>query len=151
MNEVLKKFFEKIVIVYLDEHLLHIHSVLERLREEKLLINLKKCSFAKKELVYLGFFVPSEGLKMDPEKVKAILEWTTPRSSIEVRSFHGLVSFYRKFIKNFSGICAPLTDTIRGDRKEFKWTIVAARSFELLKKKVTEQLVLALPDFNKVF
>ena len=84
MNEVLKKFLEKFVIVYLDdisifsktldEHLLHIRSVLERLREEKLLINLKKCSFAKKELVYLGFVVSSEGLKMDLEKVKSILE-----------------------------------------------------------------------------
>ena len=110
---------------YLDGNLLHIFSILERLREEKLLINLKKCSFPKKELVYLGFFVSLEGLKMDPEKVKAILEWPTPRSATEVRSFHGLVSFYRKFIKNFSGIYAPLTDTIRGDRKEFKWTTIA--------------------------
>ena len=89
MNEVLKKFLGKFVIVYLDdilifsknleEHLLHIRSVFERLREEKLLINLKKCSFAKKELVYLGFVISPEGLKMDPEKVKAILEWPTPR------------------------------------------------------------------------
>ena len=123
----------------------------ERLREEKLLINLKKCIFAKRELVYLGFVISPEGLKMDLEKVKAILEWPTPRSTTKVRSFHGLVSFYRKFIKNFSGICAPLTYTIRGDRKEFKWTAVAARSFELLKKKVTEQPVLALLDFRKVF
>ena len=130
MNKVLKKFLGKFVIVYLDdilifsktleENLLHIHSVFERLREEKLLINLKKCSFAKKELVYLGFFVSPEGIKMDPEKVKAILEWPTPRSSTEVRSFHGLISFYRNFIKNFSGIYAPLTNTIRRDRKEFK-------------------------------
>ena len=132
MNEVLKKFLGKFVIVYLDdilifrktldEHLLHIRRVLERLKEEKMLINLKKCSFVKRELVYLGFFVSSEGLKMDLKKVKAILEWPTPRSATEVRSFHGLVSFYQKFIKNFSGICAPLTETIRGDRKEFKWT-----------------------------
>ena len=129
---------------------MHICSVLESIREEKLLINLKKCSFVKRELVYLGFVVSSEGLKMDPEKVKAILEWPTPRFATEVRSFHGLVSFYRKFIKNFSGICAPLTDTIRGDRKEFKWTTTAARSFESL-KKVTEQPMLALPNFSKVF
>ena len=116
---------------------MHIRSFLERLREEKLFINLKKCSFAKKELVYLGFVVSFEGLKMDPETVKAILEWPTPRSATEVRSFYGLVSFYKKFIRNFSGICAPLTEMIRGDRKEFKWTTTTARSFELLKKKVT--------------
>ena len=88
---------------------------------------------------------------MDLEKVKAILEWPNPRSTIEVRSFHGLVIFYKKFIKNFSGICAPFTDTIRGDRKEFKCTTSAARSFELLKKKVTKQPVLALLDFSEVF
>ena len=79
------------------------------------------------------------------------MEWPTPRFATEVISFHGLVSFYRKFIKNFSGICAPLIDTIRGDRKEFKWTTLAARSFELLKKKVTKQPMLALPNFSKVF
>ena len=117
MNEVLKIFLGKNLIVYLDdilifsksldEHLLHIHSVLERLREEKLFIYLKKCSFVKRELVYLVFFVSTEGLKMDPEKVKAILEWTTPRSAIEERSFHGLVSFYRKFIKIFSSLLHP--------------------------------------------
>ena len=105
MNEVLNNFLEKNNIVYLDdslifrksldEHLLHICSVLERLREEKPLINLKKCSFVKKELVYLGFVVSIEGLKMDLEKVKVILEWPTPRYSTEVRSFHGLASFYR--------------------------------------------------------
>ena len=75
---------------------------------------------------------------MNPRKVKAILEWPTPRSVIEVRSFHGLANFYRKFIKIFSGICGPLTKTMRGDRKEFKWTIGADKSFNLLKEKVME-------------
>ena len=93
--------------------------MLEKLREGKLLINLKKCSFVK-ELVYLGFVVSTEGLKMDPEKVRAILEWPTPRSETEVRCFHGLASFYKKFIKGFSSICGPLIETMRGDRKEFK-------------------------------
>ena len=85
--------------------MMHIRKVFEKLREEKLLINLKKCSFVKKEPVYLGFVILAKGLKMDPEKVWAILEWPTPRSAMKVRSFHGLASFYKIIIKGFSGIC----------------------------------------------
>ena len=59
--------------------------------------------------MYLGFVVPLEGLKMDPKKVRAILEWPTPRSVRKVRFFHGIASFYRKFIRGFSSICGPLT------------------------------------------
>ena len=88
---------------------------------------------------------------MDPKKLKAILEWPTPRSATKVRSFHGLASFYRKFIKGFSSICGPLTEKMKGDRKEFKWTIGEDKSFSLLKQKVTEQPILALLDFNKMF
>ena len=111
MNEVLKRFLGKFVIVYLDdiqifsktkeEHLEHIRQVLQRLKEEKLLINLKKCSFMQEEIVYLGFVISTDGLKMDPEKVKAILEWPTPKNVVEVRSFHGLASFLRKIYKEF--------------------------------------------------
>ena len=88
----------------------------DKLREENFLINVMKCSFVK-ELLYLGFVVSAEGLKMGLEKVKAILEWPTPRSATEVRSFHGLASFYKKFIRGFSNICGPLTKIMRGVRK----------------------------------
>ena len=96
----------------------------------------------QEEIVYLGFVILANGLKVDPEKVKAILEWPTPENVGEVRLFHGLASFYRKCVRNFSCICAPLTKTMRGDRKEFKWTTGAARSFELLKKKVIMNLII---------
>ncbi len=85
MNEVLREFISKLVIVYLDEilvynrskeeHVRHLNYVLQRLQQENSLLNLKKCSFMKEELVYLGFVVSAEGLKMDLEKIKAIMEW----------------------------------------------------------------------------
>ena len=71
-----------------EEHLRHLKLVLRTLQKEKLLINLKKCSFLKKELVYLGFVVSEEGLKMDSDKVQEILVWTVPRNAYEVRIFH---------------------------------------------------------------
>ena len=105
----------------------------------------------KKGLIYLGFVVSEEELKMDLDKVQAILSWPIPRRALEVRSFHGLASFYRKFIKNFSQICAPIIDTFKGSRKPFKWTEAADRNFKLLKKKINEKPILALPSFDKVF
>jgi hypothetical protein len=111
---------------------------MRRLQQEKLLINLKNSSFMKTELIYLGFVVSSNELKMDPKKVKAIKEWSPPRSMFEVRSFHGLSSFYRNFIRYFSGICAPMMDTIKKKHKSFKWTDEAKRRFNILKEKITE-------------
>jgi hypothetical protein len=105
----------------------------------------------KKELICLGFIISSNEFKMDPEKVRAIREWLLPSSIFEVRSFHGLVSFYRKFIKNFSGICAPMMETMKKKHKSFSWIEEAEKSFKVLKEKITEQLILVLPDFGKTF
>ena len=83
--------------------------------------------------------------------MQAILNWSVPRNSYEVRIFHGLASFHRKFIKNFNQICAPLIDTFRGSKQPFQWTEEADRNFKLLKKKITENPILSLPSFDKVF
>jgi hypothetical protein len=161
MNEILKYFIGKFVVVYLDdilifsktkeEHLRHLKLGMRRLQQEKLLINLNKSSFMKTELIYLGFVISSNELKMDPKKVKAIKEWLSPRSMFEVRSFHGLASFYRKFIRDFSGICAPMMDAVKKRHKSFKWTKEAEKSFNTLKDKVTERPILVLPNFEKTF
>ena len=101
--------------------------------------------------MYLGFVVSKEGLKMDPEKVQEIWNWPTPRSVFEVRSFHGLASFYRKFIRGFSQVCATIIETIKEINQPFQWTEVVDINFNLLKKKITEEPILALPNFEKVF
>jgi hypothetical protein len=161
MNEILKYFIGKFVVVYLDdilifsktkeEHLRHLTLVMRILQLEKLLINLKKSSFMKIKLIYLGFVISSNELKMDPEKVRAIVEWPSPRSMFEVRSFHELARFYRKFIRDFSGICAPMMDTVKKKHKYFKWTEEDERSFNTLKEKITERSILALPNFENTF
>ena len=101
--------------------------------------------------MYLGFFISKQVLKVDPKKFKEIMEWPSPKNVIEVRSFHGLASFYRKFIRNFSHINAPMLETIRKNNQPFMWTKEAERSFQTLKRKVSEQLVLVFPDFRKPF
>ena len=78
---------------------------------------------------------------MDPEKVKAIVKWPSPRNVFEVRIFHGLSSFYRKFIINFGNINAPIIETIKKIKQPFKWTAEAEINFKLLKQKITEKPV----------
>jgi hypothetical protein len=157
MNEVLREFIGKFVIVYLDdilifsktkaEHLKQLAIVMKKLQWEKLLINMKKSSFMKTELIYLGFVISANELRMDPDKVEVIKNWPSPRNVFEVRSFHGLASFYRKFIRNFSGISAAMMDTVKKWHKSFQWIVEAERSFNLLKRKITEQPVLVLSGF----
>ena len=123
MNHVLRAFIGRFVVVYfddilvysknLDEHINHLHCVLGVLRKEKLYANLKKCSFCMDKVVFLGYVVSAKGIEVDEEKVKAIKEWPTPKSITEVRSFHGLASFYRRFVKDFSTLAAPLTEIVK--------------------------------------
>jgi hypothetical protein len=161
MNEVLREFIRKFVIVYLDDilvfsktmakNLKHLATMMQRLQQEKLLINMKKSSFMKTDLIYLGFIISTDELRMDPDKVEVIKNWPSPKNIFDVRSFHGLASFYRKFIRNFSGISAPMMDTVKKRHTSFHWTKEDEKSFNLLKRKNMEQPVLVLPDFQRTF
>ena len=82
-------------------------------------------------------------------KIKVIVEWSESRNIREVRSFHGLATFYRCFIRNFSTIMTPITDCLK--REDFEWTRAAAKVFREIKKRMTEAPIMRLPDFTKVF
>ena len=160
MNHVLRAFIGKFVAVYFDdiliysknltEHFDHLCDVLSVLRSEKLYANLKKCAFCMEKIVFLGYVVTAQGIEMDEEKVKAIWDWPTPKSVSEVRSFHGLASFYKRFVKDFSTIAAPLNEVVKKS-VGFKWGEEQELAFVLLKDKLCSAPVLAFPDFTKAF
>lgn len=123
MNQALRPFIGRFVVVYFDdilifsttleEHLGHLRDVLLALRKEQLFIAKQKCEFGVSQVLFLGYVVSSAGLRVDPQKVEAVASWPTPKTVSDVRSFHGLASFYRRFVHNFSAIMAPITDCIK--------------------------------------
>jgi len=156
----LRAFIGKFVVVYfddilvyntnLDEHIEHLRCVLNLLRCEKLYANFKKCTFCMEKVVFLDYVVSTKGIEVDEEKVKAIKEWPTPKGITKVRSFHGLASFYRCFVKDFSTIATPLTEIIKKN-VEFHRGSDQANAFATIKERLCSTLVLALPNFNKTF
>jgi hypothetical protein len=130
MNHVLRPFIGKFVVVYfddiliysksLDEHVEHIKCVLAVLRKECLFANLTKCTFCTDKVVFLGFVISAQGVEVDEEKIKAAREWLPRQNVSQVRSFLGLASFYRRFVKNFSTIAAPINELTKKD-VQFHW------------------------------
>ena len=159
MHQVLRPFMGKIMVVYFNDiliyspsltlHLELLRAIFETLRVEPLYINRKKCTFFSNVVMFLGFVVSTNGVHANQFKVDAILNWPAPRTMHDVMSFHGLASFYGRFIQNFRTIIDLLTDCLKG--RTFQWTAEAEASFQLIKQKMTEATILTLPDFEQVF
>lgn len=105
--------------------------------------------FLTESVTFLGLIISSQGISADPEKVRAINVWHEPKTIRDVRSFHGLAAFYRRFIKSFSTIVAPIIECLK--KVEFHWTTSASKAFEEIKRRMVEAHVMRLPDFSKVF
>ncbi|KAF0923711.1 hypothetical protein E2562_006683 [Oryza meyeriana var. granulata] len=159
MNDVLRPYLRRFVLVFFDDiliysqtwadHLRHLRVVLSELARHSLFVKRSKCSFGAPSVAYLGHVISAAGVAMDPSKVQAIHDWPVPRSARAVRGFLGLAGYYRKFVHNYGAIAAPLTALLK--KEGFAWNDEAAAAFGALKGAVTSAPVLSLPDFTKPF
>nr|GEW82973.1 putative reverse transcriptase domain-containing protein [Tanacetum cinerariifolium] len=155
MNRVCKPYLDKFVIVFIDDILIyskseeeqevHLKTTLDLLKKEKLYAKFSKCEFWLKEVKFLGHVVNHDGIHVDPSKVESVKNLKTPESSTEIRSFLGLAGYNRRFIENFSKIAKPLT-LLTQKNKTYVWGDMQDEAFRILKEKLCNAPVLALPD-----
>nr|GEX70071.1 putative reverse transcriptase domain, ribonuclease H-like domain protein [Tanacetum cinerariifolium] len=154
MNRVCKPYHDKFVIVFIDniliyskskeEHSEHLKIILDVLKKEKLYVKFSKCDFWLESVQFLGHVINSEGVHVDPAKIKAIKNWLASTSPTEVRQFMGLASYYKRFIKGFSLIAKPLTKLTQKNKK-FEWVADEDEAFQKLKQDLCTAPILALP------
>ena len=133
-----------------EEHETHLRIVLETLREKKLYLKFKKCEFWLDRVTFLEHIVTKDGISVDPAKVEAIVNWERPSNVTEVRSFLGLAGYYRRFVKGFSSIVAPLTNLTKKDVK-FTWDEACEKGFQELKSRLVSAPILTLHFQGKGF
>lgn len=148
-------YLDDIIIISssFEEHVSLLLRVLEKLRYANLTVNLEKCKFFRSQLRYLGYLVDSQGLRTDPEKVQAILNYPTPTNRKEVKRFLGTATWYRRFVPNFSTIAGPLNRLTSSKKNSppFFWSDEADAAFNKLKECLISAPVLACPDYSLPF
>ena len=160
MDRVLAGLHRETCLFYLDdiivfsftweEHLARLRQVFERLRHTKLKLGADKCTFAVKEVSYLGHRITEKGLLPDSSLLAAIWEIPPPKTATEVRSFLGLAGYYRRYVKNFAAIAGPLHALTREDAV-FHWSAECQDAFDKLKTLLTTSPITAFPDFSQAF
>ena len=160
IDRVLGADLEPYVLVYLDDivivspdfetHLDLLAKVMQRLRDAGLTVSEEKCHFCRPELKYLGYVVDRRGLRVDSDKVRAILDIPVPRSVSEIRRFAGMASWYRRFVPEFASVMAPITRLTRKGVK-FEWTAECQQAFTVIKERLVSAPILTCPDFRVPF
>jgi hypothetical protein len=160
METVLRGLTYDSCLVYLDdvivigrtfeEHLLKLRKVFQRFREACLKLHPEKCQLLQKEIRYLGHIVSPEGISTDPEKLKAVREWPTPKNKHEIRRFLGLCTYYRRFIPEFANIAKPPTK-LTALKQPLQWTSEVEAAFKTLKGALCTAAILASPQPGERF
>ena len=160
MNRVFRPYLDQFVVVFIDdilvyskdaqEHEHHLRTILQTLKENKLFAKLSKCDFWLKEVSFLGHIIYAEGIRVDPDKIETVLNWTRPRNVTEVRSFLGLAGYYQRLVQGFSVIASSLTRLLRKGVK-FEWDDKCQSRFERLKEILVEAPVLILPTSGREY
>lgn len=161
MNDTLRPFLDKFVIVYLDDilifspdeimHLDHLDQVLDALEKDGYYAGLSKCAFGLSQVEFLGHVVSAEGIKPDPGKIQAVVDWPTPQCVRDVRAFLGLTGYYRRFVLHYAHLALPLTDLTKTDHP-WQWRPeVEGQAFIALKEACTSAPVLVTPDCTLPF
>ena len=160
VEKVLSGLSWKICLVYLDdiiifsktfeEHISNLDQVLQRLREANLKLSPKKCTLLQSQVTFLGHVVSKDGIATDPEKIRSVTEWPVPKNVKQVRSFLGLCSYYRRYVKHFSNLARPLHRLTELDR-QFVWNEECQKAFESLKLALTTAPILGYPSSDGPF
>jgi len=172
IDDVLREFIGIICYVYIDDififggktieqHLKNVEKIFTKLEQAQLRVNLGKTKFLKTEPEFLGYIITNQGIKPDPKKVKAIRSIKSPSNLKELKSFLGLASYYRRFIRNFAQIAKPLTNLTRGENAQVKanqsrkipirLNEKELKAFSSLKELLSSSDILIFPDFEKAF
>ena len=160
MDMVLKGLLWHSCLVYIDDiiifgktfeqHLTNLAKVLERIEHAGLKLQPQKCHLLQSQVQFLGHIISTEGVSPDPQKTEKVKQWPIPQSTKEVQQFLGLASYYRRFVKNFASIAAPL-HKLTEKHSVFRWTPSCQEAFCHLKTRLTSAPILALPDWSKPF
>ncbi len=155
VNDVLRDILDQLIYVYLDdilifshslqEHVQHVRRVLQRLLENGLYVKAEKCVFHAQSFPFLGYIVSVEGMRMDPDKIQAVVDWPTPDSRKALQRFLGFANFYRHFIRSFSQLAAPLT-ALTSTKTLFSWSSAAEAAFTKLKGCFVSAPILIAPE-----
>ncbi|CAM8904962.1 unnamed protein product [Rhodiola kirilowii] len=159
MNDLFRPVLRRFVLVFFDdilvyshtweEHLTHLREVLNVLHSNSFIVKLSKCVFGRKIIAYLGHIISQLGVAVDPDKVKDVVDWKSPRDVKQSKDFLGLTGYYRNFVEHYALIAEPLTKLLRKDC--FMWSSDSQEAFDKLKQALPSTPTLGLLDFSARF